>query len=86
MRKTVHDNKHMPEGWEDEFNRLYEKQEMKYTLNDIKHENSNGKYSYFKSSIAKRREKRMIKLEEKLEKERQKMAEEAQKQRRSQNI
>jgi hypothetical protein len=42
MRKVVNSNKGLPDGWEEEFDRLYNKQEHKYTLQDIKHENNNG--------------------------------------------
>ena len=43
MRKAVNSNKGLPDGWEEEFDRLMKKKEHKYTLQDIAHENNNGK-------------------------------------------
>lgn len=45
MRKAVNDNKQLPEGWEQEFDRLQQKKEMKYTISDLKHEKYNGKFT-----------------------------------------
>jgi hypothetical protein len=59
MRKVVNQGGEFPENWELEFERLMRIKEQKFVNQDLHHE----------KSVAKKREKRMVLLEKRIEKE-----------------